>query len=64
MIRYELDAMFIYTITLGVVGLIMAWELVVMAVKGLATRHELRAVRGSRRVTVRGDDAVEESCIL
>lgn len=43
MIHYDLDAMFMYTVTMGLVGLLMAWELVVLAIKGLATRSERRA---------------------
>ncbi|KYK56680.1 hypothetical protein DCS_03682 [Drechmeria coniospora] len=36
----DLDAMFMYTITMGVVGLLMAWEIVVLAIKGWASRVE------------------------
>lgn len=38
MIHYELDAMFMYTVTMGLVGLLMAWELVVLAIKGWASQ--------------------------
>ena len=38
MIHYELDAMFMYTVTMGLVGLLMAWELIVLAIKGWAVR--------------------------
>ncbi|GJN69816.1 hypothetical protein PLICBS_003868 [Purpureocillium lilacinum] len=40
MIRYDLDAMFMYTVTMGLVGMLMAWEVVVLAIKGWATRKE------------------------
>lgn len=42
MIHYNLDAMFMYTITMGFVGALMAWEIVVLAIKGLAARNERR----------------------
>jgi hypothetical protein len=42
MIHYELDAMFMYTVTMGLVGLLMAWEIIVLAIKGLAARSERR----------------------
>ncbi|RSL43578.1 hypothetical protein CEP53_011637 [Fusarium sp. AF-6] len=40
MIYYDLDAMFLYTVTMGFVGILMAWEVVVLAIKGLAIRKE------------------------
>ena len=40
MIRLELDAMFLYTVTMGLVGILMAWEVAVLAIKGLAVRKE------------------------
>lgn len=43
MIHYDLDAMFMYTVTMGFVGLLMAWEIIVLAIKGLATRTERHA---------------------
>lgn len=42
MVRNELDAMFFYTVTMGMVGILMAWEVVVLALKGLAFRKENR----------------------
>jgi len=42
MIHYELDAMFMYTVTMGFVGLLMAWIVLVIAIKGWAMRHESR----------------------
>jgi hypothetical protein len=43
MIHYELDAMFMYTVTMGLVGLLMAWVILLVALKGWATRREARA---------------------
>ncbi|KAF1956551.1 hypothetical protein CC80DRAFT_413231 [Byssothecium circinans] len=37
---YNLDAMFTFTVTMGLVALLMAWTVVLVAVKGWATRHE------------------------
>ena len=42
MIHYDLDAMFFYTVTMGFVGLLMAWEIFVLALKGWAARKESR----------------------
>lgn len=42
MIHYNLDAMFFYTVTMGLVGLLMAWEVTVLAMKGWALRKERR----------------------
>lgn len=44
MIHYELDAMFMYTVTMGLVGLLMAWEVILLALKGWAVRNESRNV--------------------
>ncbi|KAL0936701.1 uncharacterized protein CTRU02_208916 [Colletotrichum truncatum] len=40
MIHYKLDAMFMYTVTMGLVGVLMAWEVIVLAIKGWAVRKE------------------------
>ncbi|KAI1332220.1 hypothetical protein F5Y16DRAFT_357166 [Xylariaceae sp. FL0255] len=51
MIHYNLDAMFFYTVTMGAVGLLMAWVVVLLAVKGLAVRREAlrnHAMRSAR----------------
>ncbi|KAF2121752.1 integral membrane protein [Lophiotrema nucula] len=37
---YDLDAMFTFTVTMGLVALIMAWETVLIAIKGWAVRRE------------------------
>ncbi|KAL1852065.1 hypothetical protein VTK73DRAFT_9311 [Phialemonium thermophilum] len=42
MIHYELDAMFVYTVTMGFVGLLMAWVIFVISLKGWAVRKETR----------------------
>ncbi|KAH6606279.1 hypothetical protein Trco_005432 [Trichoderma cornu-damae] len=39
-IHYNLEAMSIYTITLGFTGLLMAWELILLGMKGWAIRKE------------------------
>ena len=40
MVHYGLDAMLLYTVTMGLVGMLMAWVLIVIAVKGWAVRKE------------------------
>jgi hypothetical protein len=40
MVHYDLDAMFFYTVTMGFVGLLMAWVVLVLALKGWAVRRE------------------------
>jgi hypothetical protein len=42
MINYDLDAMFMYTVTMGVVGLLMAWDAIIIALKGWAVRKKRR----------------------
>ncbi|RNJ53807.1 hypothetical protein D7B24_001330 [Verticillium nonalfalfae] len=41
--HYNLDAMFVYTVVTGIVGLLMAWVIIVLAVKGAAVRQQRRA---------------------
>lgn len=43
MIHYQLDAMFMYTVTMGLVGLFMAWVITLLAIKGWAVRKEAAA---------------------
>jgi len=38
-----LDAMFIFTVSMGVITFLMAWIIVVVAIKGWAVRKENRA---------------------
>lgn len=40
MIHYDLDAMFMYTVTMGLVALLMAWVIIVLAIKGWVVRFE------------------------
>ncbi|KAI1275030.1 hypothetical protein F5Y07DRAFT_400881 [Xylaria sp. FL0933] len=40
MIHYGLDAMFFYTVTMGLVGVLMAWVVLLLAFKGWAVRRE------------------------
>ncbi|KAI1424243.1 hypothetical protein F5Y12DRAFT_797212 [Xylaria sp. FL1777] len=40
MIHYDLDAMFFYTVTMGLVGVLMAWIILLLAFKGWAVRRE------------------------
>ncbi|GAP85217.1 putative integral membrane protein [Rosellinia necatrix] len=50
MIHYDLDAMFFYTVTMGLVGLLMAWIVLLLAFKGWAVRREsTRNQTGNRR---------------
>lgn len=51
MVHYDLDTMFIYTVTLGFVGLLMAWEITCMALKGWAARKEAGHPTGLYRAT-------------
>jgi hypothetical protein len=44
MIHYDLDAMFIFTVTMGLVALLMAWVVIVLAIKGWAVRFERRSI--------------------
>lgn len=38
--HYGLDAMFFFTVSMGVVTFLMAWIILVIAIKGLAVRKE------------------------
>ena len=40
----DLDAMFVFTVAMGVTALLMAWEVVVLAVKAWAVGREARGV--------------------
>ncbi|PFH55152.1 hypothetical protein XA68_10585 [Ophiocordyceps unilateralis] len=42
MMYYNLDSMFLYTVTMGLAGLLMAWVVVVLSIKGWASRREGR----------------------
>ncbi|KAH8653317.1 hypothetical protein BX600DRAFT_74605 [Xylariales sp. PMI_506] len=41
MIHYDLDAMFVYTVTMGLIALLMAWIVLLLALKSWALRKEL-----------------------
>lgn len=43
MLHYKIDAMPLYTMVLGATGLFMAWELLVLALKGWAVRKERKS---------------------
>lgn len=45
MVHYHLEEMSMYTVSLGFVGLLMAWELLVLALKGWALQKEKRSGR-------------------
>jgi hypothetical protein len=40
----DLDAMFIFTVSMGVITFLMAWIIVVVAIKGFAVRREINSV--------------------
>lgn len=41
---YGLDAMFVFTVTMGFTALLMAWTVVVIALKAWAVRREAKPV--------------------
>jgi Protein of unknown function (Ytp1). len=43
MIHKQLDVMFLYTVTMGLVGLMMAYTLLMISLKNWARRKEMRA---------------------
>jgi hypothetical protein len=40
--NYNLDAMFVFTVSMGLVTFLMAWIILTIAIKGLAVRKERR----------------------
>jgi hypothetical protein len=46
-----LEAMFIFTVSMGVITFLMAWIIVVVAIKGWALRRENRSALAYRQVT-------------
>ncbi|KAK4161670.1 hypothetical protein QBC43DRAFT_95150 [Cladorrhinum sp. PSN259] len=56
MIHYQLDAMFMYTVTTGLVGLLMAWVIICVAIKGWASRVEAAAQRRRAGNVVQHDE--------
>ena len=49
---YDLDAMFTFTVTMGLTTLLMAWTTVVLAIKGWALRRESRSQLAKGRAGV------------
>lgn len=47
----NLDAMFMYTVTMGLVGVLMAWIIFVLALKGWAVRKEAGRMARSHKLT-------------
>ena len=45
--RYYLNAMFLFTLTMGWTAFLMAWEMVVLAIKGWATKGKESALHAS-----------------
>lgn len=45
---YNLDAMFVFTITVGLTALLMAWTTIVVAIKGWAQRNEHSSTQAKR----------------
>ncbi|KAL8693567.1 MAG: hypothetical protein Q9218_001609 [Villophora microphyllina] len=46
--RHNLNAMFVFTVTMGSTAFLMAWEMIVLAVKGWAMREKQPAFHSSR----------------
>jgi len=40
---YDLDAMFVFTVSMGIITFLMAWIILVIALKGWAARRERRS---------------------
>lgn len=49
--RMEVNEMFMYTVTMGLVGMLMAWELLMIALKGWAVRKELGRPAGAYQLS-------------
>ncbi|KAL8973341.1 MAG: hypothetical protein Q9183_000034 [Haloplaca sp. 2 TL-2023] len=45
--RHDLNAMFLFTLTMGWTAFLMAWEMVVLAIKGWATKEKESALHAS-----------------
>ncbi|KAH8819527.1 integral membrane protein-like protein [Xylogone sp. PMI_703] len=46
----RLDAMFMFTVCMGLVAFLMAWIITVMAIKGWAVRKEMKSARSTRSI--------------
>jgi hypothetical protein len=53
MAHYNLDAMFFYTVTMGFMGLVMAWVVLLLALKGWAVRKEAGKARNAWNLSAR-----------
>lgn len=40
---HDLDAMFVFTVSMGIITSLMAWIILVIAIKGFAVRRESRS---------------------
>lgn len=49
---YKLDAMFTFTVTMGFVAVLMAWTVVLVALKGVATRRRSAHPSGQTDVSI------------
>jgi hypothetical protein len=45
---HDLDAMFFFTVSMGVITFLMAWIIAVIAIRGAAVRRELKSMSGQR----------------
>ena len=43
--QYDMNAMFVFTVTMGFTAFLMAWEMIVLAIKGWAIKRETRRSR-------------------
>lgn len=57
--RYDLNAMFVFTVTMGWTAFLMAWQIIVLAVKGWAVRRRQSVTHPARGTLARAlDDEV------
>lgn len=47
--HYDVNAMFAFTVTMGFTAFLMAWQIVVLAIKGWAVRKEAGRASASLR---------------
>ena len=45
---YKLNAMFVFTVVMGLTAFLMAWEIVVLAIKGWAVKREHKPWNGQQ----------------
>jgi len=46
--HYDLNAMFAFTVTMGFTAFLMAWEIIILAIKGWAVRREAKIRMATR----------------